>query len=186
MITLTFRDERFDWGAVVREVGEFFDRLSYTLRRQGILRPEERLCYVWVLELHPGGHGLHVHALLDRSIPHALLSKGWGYGMVDVRRWRRYGSRRENARAAASYVTKQFVSDKDWLRERGIVVSDGAHRYGTAKGFLPRVVRMVHQALHQAWDWFMGLAHGEVPLHELSSADIADWRGPPWLWMQWL
>jgi len=183
MWTLTFTSPQFEWAVVVRETGRFLDRLAYVLRRAGIVRPGTRMPYLYVLEVHPDGHGLHVHLLVDRWIPHALLSRVWGKGWVFASR--RRGSRREQARALADYVTKDFDRSRESLREAGVVISDRARRFSVAKGFVLRVVRSVRQTLHEARDWLMGEAGEDRLLHEASSADIPQWRGPPWVWMQW-
>jgi hypothetical protein len=41
--------------------------------------------YVWVPQLHPGGHGWHVHFGVGRYVPRTLIERAWGHGFVHIK-----------------------------------------------------------------------------------------------------
>lgn len=159
--TLTFRDAQTDPARVVRYLGSFFKRLR---ARFG------RLPYLWVLEWHPGGHGIHVHFALGRYVPKNQVEELWGHGFVDARRfWRRPG--REVA-SVAGYVTKYLgkaMDDREAL---------GRHRYDVAQGFQPAKYTGEFcdefEAASVAWEWM-----DARPSFVWRSEECEGWAGPP-------
>jgi len=176
----------WDWTQVMRDMSRFIDRLSYTLKKTGAVPEGRRMAYAYAVELHPGGHGLHIHLAVDRSIPRHLLLTAWGHGGVYASKLRKSRSKRETARAVADYMTKEFGRTTEALREAGVIIRNRARRYEVARGFLPRVVRAIHRTIEGGREWLLGCGGGEVPITEFSSADIVDWNGPPFTWMAWL
>lgn len=171
MVTLTFAIGRPEDArpSVVKDVLAFFRRLT-----------SKKMCAKWiaVLELHPGGHGWHVHCLVDRWIPQDRLQGIWGWGIVDVRKIKaKSGGGRESARVAARYAAKYVSKDSD--RERPL----GEHRYLRAQNMSIKVVEMegdwpsMIRALstlslgHVSWLWYSG--------HDV------EWTGPPTLAVRW-
>lgn len=171
MVTLTFavgrpEDSR---SSVVADVLAFFRRAT-----------SKKMVGKWiaVLELHPGGHGWHVHCLVDRYVPQERLQALWGLGIVDVRKIRsKTGGGRESARVAARYAAKYVAKDSE--RERPL----GEHRYLRCQGMAIKILEIegswpdMIRALstlslgHVSWIWFSG--------HD------PEWTGPPTLAVRW-
>src|SRR5438105_1846283 len=77
--TLTYAGEGcHDPRAVRADVGAFFKEL-----RAGTGR--EAIPYVWVPQLHPGGHGWHVHFGVGRFVPRGVIERAWGRGFVHIK-----------------------------------------------------------------------------------------------------
>lgn len=165
LVTLTFkvRTDLSQRSEVVRHVGLFWRRLR---RRIPGLR------YLWVLEIHPGGHGWHVHAVVDRWLDKGTLAEVWGHGFVDVRRVKVHqdgASPAESARRAAHYVAKYVAKTAAEVRELG------SHRYERAQGMpltivlaegpLAQMIALVAGTFVVTWSWFSGKAEA--------------WHGPP-------
>ena len=154
-------------------IRELVRRLAERLREEGVTR------WVAVPELHPGGHGWHVHLLVGRWLPKALVRRCWPYGFVDGRKFRAKGGGRAGARAAAGYAAKYTAKTADID-----TVPRGAHRYWRAEG-------MAVLELHAECDWpdvirLLALWRGEEPIvWEWASSQEDDWQGPPvhlWRW----
>ena len=155
------------------DVGAFFRSL-----RAQVGRP---FPYLWVPEWHPGGHGLHLHFVVGRFIPHGVIKEAWGRGIVDIRRRRdlAFGASavdeaRQNARYLAKYVGKAFDGDRP----------PGLHRFDVAQGYQPRketffVERRIDALV--ALEERMGGRAAVV----WESASEPDWAGPPAMWMLW-
>jgi len=173
LATFTYRDGTHDRAQVVRD----WRRFARLLRARW---PE--LAWVRVLELHPSGHGYHVHAGLNRGFPNErrdrALARLWGHGFVDLRKLRGKQGGREDARAAARYLAKYATKDVDDQ-------APGEHGYEVAQGFQPESVRL------RAWDRDGALAEairamgGEVPGYVWDSRSVMDWTGPPVLFVSW-
>lgn len=172
MATFTYREGTFDrrqvksdWAAFARELKARWPELAW----------------VRVLELHPSGHGLHVHAGLSRAFPDErrtrALARLWGHGFVDVRKIRSRRGGHEDARAAARYLAKYATKDRD--------TSPGEHGYEVAQGHQPTTVRI------RVWDAAAGrlaaieAMGGEVPSYEWDSGDSTRWTGPPVAFLGW-
>jgi hypothetical protein len=165
MVTLTFRTEHgvSDRPEAVEAVQLFVKRLRRRVR--GVR-------YLWVLELHPGGHGWHVHMLIDRWLPKDLLSTVWGHGFVDVRRVRTQkdgDSGTAAARRAAHYVAKYVAKSAQEAREAG------CHRYERSQG-MPITVVTAEAPYEVLW----GIVIDRIaPTWVWRSSDAEEWRGPP-------
>jgi hypothetical protein len=81
-----------------------------------------------VIEVHPGGHGLHYHMLSNQRLPIRwilLVGKRWGIGRVSVKRcdW-----------GGAVYVAKYLTKDN-------FPLTKGMRRWGAVGGFKPITCR---------------------------------------------
>jgi hypothetical protein len=138
------------------------------------------LAYLWVPELHPGGHGLHVHFAVGRFVRRSLIDAAWGRGFVHIKLLGNLpvgsGTLGE-ARMAARYVGKYVTKDLGEHRAGGL------HRYEVAQRFQPRKVelqgRSVDDVIRQASE-----VMGRSPeVRWLSEEDGKD--GPPRCWVSW-
>ena len=175
--TLTYRGEGcHDPVALRGHVRRFFRDL-----RSGL--GGEPLAYVWVPEWHHTDHGLHVHFAVGRFVPRGLIESAWGRGFVHVKLLgdlpvgsTSLDEARVAARYLSKYVTKTFTDPTARVQ--------GLHRYGLAEGFQPSRVRLhgrsPDQVIDQASDLF-----GAPPAFRWSSAEVADWPGPPAIFAQW-
>ncbi len=76
MWTLTYRGAgEHDIAVVRRHVGKMLAKVVKD-------RNGKRFPYLWVPELHPGGHGVHVHMAVPFFYKHSNLIKAWGRGHV--------------------------------------------------------------------------------------------------------
>jgi hypothetical protein len=171
--TLTYAGEGCHDPVVVRaDIRRFFRGL-----RRGL--GGERLPYLWVPELHPGGHGWHVHFAVGRFVPRGLIEEAWGRGFVHIKLIQGVpvgGGVRGEARVAARYLSKYLGKD---LRGQG-----GLNRYDVAQGFQPRTEPLIADSEAGV----IGLAveaMGEPPAYVWRSVDQEGWRGPRAVWLQW-
>ncbi len=118
-LTLAESTTASDRPLVVRRVQAFTRRCR---RRWPSMR------WLAVLEWHPGGHGWHVHMVVDRFVPKGLVAELWGWGFVDARRIavRGDGGSMGAARRAASYVAKYLTKSQDPAAPAHV---PGDHRY---------------------------------------------------------
>ena len=135
------------------------------------------LAWVRVLELHPGGHGLHVHAGLSGYVPKKKLAALWGHGFVDARKIRTKRGGGEDARQAARYLAKYATKDAE--------AAPGEHSYEVAQGHQPVVLRLRAWDRLDAWRRVVGAMGGEVPSYEWDCQGEPDWRGPPLVFLGW-
>jgi hypothetical protein len=163
LVTLTYRGAGVhDRRRAVADVQQFVKRLR---------RRCPRVRYLWVLELHPGGHGWHVHMLTDRYISKSLLADTWGLGFVDARMIRGSGptAAKNAGRYAAKYVAKDALTAQGrepraqrYGRSEGLGITELKEYFGT-----PAFARaQVELELGRKLDWY-----------ECSAAK--DWTGPP-------
>lgn len=160
-----------------------FDRLradvAYFERRFRAAYP--RTAFALAFELHPGGHGWHVHMAVPSYVPKDRLARLWGHGFVDIREVRgRTGTRpgRDAARRVARYLAKYVAKD-------GAAIPPGRQRYAVRSGFQPRceVVEVGEAAaLEGAYAWLIG--EGD-PAYVWASMGDADWTGPPVIYAAW-
>lgn len=130
-----------------------------------------------VLEWHPGGHGWHVHMVVDRFVPKALLAELWGHGFVDARLIRPKGeaTSRANGRKAGQYVAKYLGKgegqheqpphergDQRYLRAEGMTITE-VH----AEGSFQELVEIAKNWWPEGIGWVW------------SSGTEPEWRGPP-------
>jgi hypothetical protein len=182
LVTLTYAGAGcYDADQVAKDVHAFMVRLRSEMK----LAPKERFPYLWVRELHPGGHGYHVHMIVGRFIHYDLIERAWGLGQTNVRKIRpqeapgRPSSQghRAVARSAAAYVQKYVA--KSFQDEP--TVPKGSHRYDCGQGFQIVASRQsVHVTLQHVWRWVAEQMDGELPTIRLSS-DVwgPDYPGPP-------
>jgi hypothetical protein len=152
----------------MRDVNDFLQRLREHLG--------EAFPAAYVLELHPKGHGLHVHiALQSRFIRWELLGQLWGHGHVQYSDGavaiRNAGSKRAQSRRLAQYLTKYMA--KGWADQHDA----GDHRYEVTQGFQPETSRRVFYSLAAALDW-LDSTDG-APATQWCSDSAEDWEGPP-------
>jgi len=172
MGTLTYRGEgNHDPKALRDDLGRFFRRL-----RSGV---GEAFPYVWVPEWHSGGHGLHAHFAVGRFIRRGLIESSWGQGFIHIKLLGDLpvgSTTREEARAAAGYLSKYVSKDMDR--------SDGLNRYDVAQGFQPAAELI---KANSSIDAIAALVHRmrAAPAYVWRSKDQEDWRGPPALWVKW-
>jgi hypothetical protein len=168
MFTLTLREATTaeQRPLVVRRVQAFTRRVRSRFPRWKWLA---------VLEWHPGGHGWHVHLVVDRFLPKALVADLWGWGFVDARRIKVRGDSSSMAatRKAAAYVAKYVAKGGDDAAPPHVA---GDHRYlrplgltwteVEAEGEFGDLVAMVwnYWGVPPSWLWWSG--------------DDDRWRGP--------
>lgn len=162
LLTLTYANQTDDTAQVRRDFAGF----SRRLRRE---YPDLR--WVRVFERHQSGM-LHVHVGLSRYVPKPALARLWSYGFVDVRKIRTKGGGREDARAAARYLSKYVVKDA--------VADPGEHRYELRQGYQPARVRMLARTLLELDELVQGAGYvsGE-PSYVWWSDQDPDHTGPP-------
>ena len=164
-----------DAGALRPDVAEFFRGL-----RAGV--GAGAIPYAWVPQLHPGGHGWHVHFGLGRYVPRRLIERSWGHGFVHIKllgnlpvgsgRW---GEARQTARYLAGYAGRDLGEGR---RPAGL------HRYEVAQGFQPAKIECYGSSADDVIERasrYMG-ARPERVWH---SSSVEGWRGPPACWAQW-
>jgi hypothetical protein len=162
LATLTYAHQTDDAATVRRDFSGFSRRLRRTY---------PHLRWVRVFERHQSGM-LHVHVGLSGYVPKSALADLWGHGFVDVRKIRTKGGGREDARAAARYLSKYVAKDA--------VADVGEHRYEIRQGFQPRKVRMLARSVLELEQ--LALAAGYVsgePSYVWWSAQDPDHTGPP-------
>lgn len=174
LVTLTYAPPFCtDHDQVVNDVAQFVRRLRKALH-------VEAFPYVWVPELHKDGQRYHVHVVIDRFVPKAVVAECWGHGFVDVRQIRNNGEGNGTAmRRVAGYVAKYVA--KTYEDEAG-----GRHRYEVGQGFQPISLELTAPRPEA----FAGLAamhafNGEAPATAWSSSSAEMWTGPPvevWQW----
>lgn len=142
--------------------------------------------YLYVFELHPGGHGWHVHcALPGLHFSHKRMGELWGHGFVHYRKAKDFfagdddgqgdelgGGRggRQDARRLSKYLAKYMAKDMDPGKRR--------HGYEVGEGFSVRVrtFRLL-PSLSAVRKLVNHLGLGELSWH---SSDIwKGWEGPP-------
>lgn len=185
MWTLTYARARWERAAVVRDVLTFAERMRVRFGD---------VAWIAALELHPDGHGWHVHfGLPARFFDHAEMTALWRHGFVQFSDgpWSEKGvGGHELARRLSGYLAKYLVKDCQedgsghrWERKRG------EHRYLVAQGHAvvcrQRRVDTLSQVYRVSRLWHQGASLGgqygpnSVAVREFSSAEWDGWRGPP-------
>jgi hypothetical protein len=132
------------------------------------------LAYVYVLELHPGGHGYHVHLGFSRFVDKGLISELWGWGFIDVRAIKLKGPKRGHNAAAscARYLAKYATKAEDEGR------LSGKHRYERSQsGPIPEV-RIEGESFEALVLWLRSKVKTSDPWEWRSWVDSPDWCGP--------
>ena len=155
--------------------GEVVRRLQIAVKR--LRRRVSGLKWLAVIEWHPGGHGWHVHMVVDRFIAKATMAECWTWGFVDARliRPKSGAGGRAAVRQAASYVAKYLGKgegeheqpphergDQRYLRAEGMQVTEL-----TGEGSFEHLLTLAWEYFPSGigWCWWSGAAD--------------DWRGPP-------
>ncbi len=172
MWTLTFAESTFDRARVHRLVNEFVARWRAS-------NGGERFPYAYVLELHPQGHGLHVHfATRPGFVSWKRLGVLWGHGFVQYSDQKRYANEggRERSRRLANYLCKYLdksMGDDDR--------DEGEHRYEVGQGFDPAKIRRGFHSEKEAREYLANFA-GETFEQVWCSDEKEEWDGrPTWL-----
>ena len=172
MWTFTFKEAQWDKATVKALMNAF-------LMRWRMLNGNKAFPYLYVLELHPEGHGYHVHVAVPGGMftDFFQLRRVWGHGRIrfDVNN-RRSGESRNDARRLASYLSKYLAKDLDIDHERG------EHRYEPAQGFDVQTTRRWFPTFQEAVEFLSYRVAGEKFVEVWSDYEIEDWAGPPtWL-----
>ncbi len=138
--------------------------------------------YAWVPELHPGGHGYHVHVAFGRYVPRRAIERGWSHGFFWIKLIGDLpvgsGSRCE-ARVVAGYLAK-YVSKSFEDEHRPL----GRHRYEVGQGFQPEKI-LVYGCSEEDVIQRASRVMKAAPERVWSSSSVEGWRAPPACWAQW-
>jgi len=176
LASLTYAGEGcFDAVQLRQDVAAFFKALRPALGGQA-------LPYVWVPELHPGGHGLHVHFIVGRYVRQSLIREAWGHGIAHIKLIGDLpvgSGTLSEARKAAGYLCKYIGKGLDDERRRA-----GLHRYEVAQGFQPERIHVYGEtdaeAIARASQYMT-----RAPETIWRSSSVEGWRGPPACWVAW-
>jgi hypothetical protein len=173
--TLTYRGNGcHDPMALPTDVSRFFKSIRGDL--DGDAFP-----YLWVAELHPGGHGLHVHFAVARYIQRSLIEQSWPHGFVHIKL---IGDLPlgpgtvEQARIAGRYLGKYAAKSLDEGRVAGL------HRYEVAQGFQPASITCYGPTAAEAIETastYMGASPSQCWFSSVSEGR----HGPPACWVAW-
>lgn len=171
MWTLTCSEE---WATHDRAVVRgYVRRLAERLSKLNVV------AWVAVGELHPGGHGWHVHLVIDRWLPKHVIAAAWGRGFVDARYIRSSDGDRAGSRRAAHYVAKYVSKDAESDDRRM-----GDHRYWRAQGMA--IAEVSCEATNEELAHLLDLVRAGAPVvWSWDSTTDDEWRGPPvrcWRW----
>lgn len=173
------------WTLTLRAATIPEDRPVVVLKLQQFLRRVrlELPHVVWlaVLEWHPGGHGWHIHVVVNKFVPKQWIQSNWKAGFVDVRRITVKGdsSSRQAVSKAASYLAKYVSKDPPPGAPAHV---PGDHRYYRPLGLsLTELIAegSFEEMVSLAWTYFPA---GVGWVWHSSMAD--DWRAPPVLIMR--
>ena len=168
MLTLTYADSVVDHKQVKEDVNALFVRWRS-------LKGDRAFPYAYVLEFHPGGHGLHVHIAVPlHFVEKRWLEETWGHGFVNYRDPKplRERDRRECARRLSGYLAKYVAKNLGNAHEKH------SHRYEVAQGFGVEFDRNSFKTLGEASHWLANYP-GERFVQVWDSNDEVDWDGPP-------
>jgi hypothetical protein len=177
--TLTYRgDGCHDRERALRDFAHFWRRMRETFGRMPMVR---------VPELHPAGHGYHVHFAVNRFLPISEVKRLWPHGdQVDVsfRKRRHRGRHGSSPRGTtlAGYVSKSIAG---YVSKDLADVGTGRHSYEVAQGFKPASVRVEVDTLGEALEWAVRHFDGVLPDDWWSSEGYDDWHGPPVVTLRW-
>jgi hypothetical protein len=170
--TLTYAGEgQRDYQQLRRHMRVFFEEFRKLVGH---------LPLVAVREPHPGGHGWHVHFGVPGWVSQRLIRICWPHGAVNIQGRKQGASPRKVAGYLAKYVSKGINPvhcEASAVAER----QPGEHRYWINQGFPVVPVTYMHSDQGEALDGLQVLAG--VPLYVWDSRSVADWQGPPCLWL---
>ena len=178
MWTLTYAEAQWDRKKIKADVNQLM------IAWRGLNGGRE-FPYVYVLELHPKGHGYHVHLAVPEGMwtSHAKLKRLWGKGRIqfDEQKKRRSGEDRNNARRLAGYLSKYLVKAFD---SDGLEVEKGDHFYEVAQGFGVEVLRRSFPTFAEAESFLLSMIEGEQFAQVWTSLDCEWWpRESPPVWV---
>lgn len=150
LLTLTFKEPCFDRSHVAVAVNHMCSRY---------LRDHNQpLAYLSVLELHPGGHGYHVHLIVNTPyISQAIWQdKLWQQGIVDIRSLGKRGSSYSDSKTA-HYLVKYMEKDAADL-------PPGSRRYNVSQTWpkRPPTEYLHFENYDDAYEWFQQVEHQAV------------------------
>lgn len=168
LVTVTYRRPVYEFDRMRLDVAQFERRLRGAY---------PGVAYQFTYELHPGGHGWHVHGGLSQFIPQARLVALWGHGFVWVfkvraRQFGAVGGGREMARRVAVYLSK-------YIGKASEVIPAGRQRYSVRQGFQPLCRRVFLGSPDDVCRSMLVELGGEVPSYVWSSSGSPEWNGPP-------
>lgn len=178
--TLTYATEVWDYDTVKADLNKFFRDLR---KHRG-----KKFAYLWVIERHPKGHGLHVHIAMRGFIHKATLQETWGHGIVHFSdSWKKRAQRQKglkNGAGMAAYLAKELSG---YIAKEETHISE-KHFYDCGQGFQPTEEVEQVQGLLASIIGHVAAKHfgGESPWREWDSSEADDWTGPPvhcaWWW----
>ncbi|MBA7540061.1 hypothetical protein ES705_32350 [subsurface metagenome] len=150
LLSLTFKDPCFDREHVAFSIKNMCSRY---------LRDHHQpLAYLSVLELHPGGHGYHVHMLVNAPyISQAAWQDDlWQQGIVDIRSLGKRGSSYSDSKVA-HYLVKYMEKD-------AANVPPGSRRYNISRAWpkRPPTEYLQFEDYEAAYEWFSQVEHKAV------------------------
>jgi hypothetical protein len=173
MWTFTFKEAQWDKRLVKANMNAF-------LIQWRILNGGRAFPYLYVLELHPEGHGYHVHVAVPGGFftDYWTLKRVWGHGIIQYSEKNRHsGETRDDARRLATYLSKYLAKD---VSEDHV---QGEHRYEPAQGFEIKTTRRWFPRFQGAVAFLELGIIGERFLQVWSDYEIDSWPGPPtWLY----
>ena len=106
MWTLTYAEEHWDRDVVIADVNDWLQRLRVYL--------DCTFPAAYVLELHPEGHGIHVHVAMEsRFILHPEMQRLWGHGLVQYSDGNKAIKRIRGKRATVSYTHLTLPTNRE-------------------------------------------------------------------------
>jgi hypothetical protein len=174
MWTFTFTEEQWDKTKVKRLMNDFLIRWRANYGGQPFP-------YLYVIELHPEGHGYHVHVAVPGSLftDFYRLRRVWGHGRIRFDKSKRQsGESRDDSRRLAVYLAKYFS------KAYGDEHQSGEHRYEPAQGFNVEVHRRSFKTFREADEFLAYQVIDESFRQVWSDYEVENWCGPPvWLYL---
>lgn len=174
--TLTYEVAEWDYDQVKADLARFFK----ALRKYR----DKRYPYVWVIERHPKGHGLHVHVAMSGFIAKRSLQALWGKGIVHFSDRRKAAAEAFQGAELAAYFAKELAGYI--AKEQG--QGNGRHFYDVGQGFQPPefvedLVAVEGNVIGHVASMHFG---GEMPKRLWRSEELGEkWEGPPVLLLYW-
>jgi hypothetical protein len=173
MWTFTFKTAQWDKKQVKAYMNEF-------LIRWRVLNGGKPFPYLYAIELHPEGHGYHIHVAVPGRMftDFFRLRRVWGHGRIGFDKNKRHsGESRNDARRLATYLSKYLGKD---LSEDHI---KGEHRYEPAENFGVDTTRRWFPTFREADEYLRTRVSGENFVQVWSDYELEYWAGPPtWLY----
>jgi len=133
----------------------------------------KRLKYAYVLEVHPEGHGYHVHVALNRFVGFLTIRKHWPHGFIDIRRIKVGTGQvpaQESSRRAAQYLAKYQSKAEDEGRQ------PGGHRYERSQGGTPVAITVESDSWEALVSWLQSKIRGPI-VYRFDSRQAVEWKG---------